>query len=173
MTAPSPTVRDETPSDVDAIRRVVLSAFPTPLESRLVDRLRENGRLTISLVAESGGHVVGHIAFSPVTVAGSDTGGLGLAPLSVAPECQIIGIGGALVRAGLDMCRRLGVPFAVVLGEPDYYRRFGFLPAATRGLFDAYGGGDAFAAIELAPRGIPGGGRVDYVPEFSEFTDAA
>lgn len=164
-------IRDEVPGDEEGIGLVLASAFPTSLESQLVSRLRASGRLRISLVAPLGEQIVGHVAFSPVTVAASE-GGLGLAPLSVLSEYQRQGIGSSLVRAGLAACRRLGAPFVVVLGEPHYYSRFGFVPAARWGLVDEYGGGDAFAAIEFNPGGIPpGGGLVRYAPEFSLFSE--
>jgi putative acetyltransferase len=159
-------IRPERPADADAIHAVVAAAFPTDAEARLVEALREAGRLTISLVAEDGGEVVGHIAFSPVTVEGVG-GGLGLAPLAVIPERRGEGVGGRLVREGLAAAGRAGAAFAVVLGEPGYYSRFGFEPAARHGLTDEYGGGDAFQVVTLG--GAPGRGLVKYAPEFAAF----
>jgi putative acetyltransferase len=165
------TVRPEQAADADAVRRVHEAAFPTPVEARLVDRLRSGGTALVALVAEEGGEVVGHVLFSPVTVeTGNDTttGGVGLAPVAVLPAYQSRGIGSRLVREGLEACRRAGHPFAVVLGGPDYYRRFGFRRAADFGLGNEYGADEAFMAIELRPGGLPAeGGLVRYSEEFA------
>ncbi|MBN9523740.1 N-acetyltransferase [bacterium] len=159
-------IRPERPADAGAIHAVVAAAFPTDAEAQLVKVLRDAGRLTISLVADDGGEVVGHVAFSPVTVDGVG-GGLGLAPLAVIPERRGEGIGGRLVREGLEAARAAGAAFAVVLGESVYYSRFGFEPAARHGLTDEYGGGDAFQVVALG--GVPGRGLVKYAPEFAAF----
>lgn len=163
-------IRPEQPADQPAIRTVNCAAFPTDAEARLVDRLRANGHAPISLVAEIDGQIVGHILFSPVTVAGLPAGGLGLAPLAVVPNHQRRGIGGQLVRAGLAACRDLGCSFVVLLGHPDYYPRFGVRRASELGLSNEYGADEAFQVIELHPGGVPaGGGLVQYGPEFAEF----
>jgi putative acetyltransferase len=164
-----PVIRSEEPADADTTRAVHRAAFPTPAESALVDDLRQSGRLTVSLVAIEDGQVVGHVAFSPVTVAGSSAG-LGLAPVAVLPGSQRQGVGASLVRAGLAACRAAAVPFVVVLGSPHYYGRFGFEAASRWGLSDEYGGGAAFQALELVPGSIPvNAGLVKYAPEFSRF----
>ncbi|KGX22891.1 acetyltransferase family protein [Burkholderia pseudomallei] len=98
-------------------------------ERRIVDALRVDGRLSVSLVAVRDGRLVGHVAFSPVAIGAGGEGWHGLAPLAVWPGCQRQGIGAALVRAGLDALRRAGARGCVVLGEPAYYARFGFGPA--------------------------------------------
>jgi len=162
------TVRPERPDDAPAIRRVHEAAFPTTLEGRLVDALRDAGRLTVSLVAERDREVVGHVAFSPVTLDGAPgvTDGVGLAPVAVLPAHQRRGVGAQLVREGLAACAAAG--FVVVLGDPAYYGRFGFAPASRWGLRDEYGGGEAFQALELRSGGIPAGaGLVRYAPEFA------
>jgi putative acetyltransferase len=162
-------IRPEQPRDADAIRAVHEAAFPTPAEGALVDALRRSGRLTLSLVAVVDGQIVGHIAFSPITVAGREVG-QGLAPLAVLPGRRRQGIGGRLVREGLNWCQKAAVPLVVVLGSPVYYGRFGFGPASRWGLSDEYGGGAAFQAIELSRGSIPpGGGLVKYAPEFAAF----
>jgi putative acetyltransferase len=109
-------IRPEAPPDLAAIHAVHLAAFPTDAEARLVDTLRDAGRLTISLVAVVEEGVVGHVAFSPVTV---DTivGGLGLAPIGVLPAFQQRGLGSRLIADGLAHARSLRVPFVVLLGR--------------------------------------------------------
>jgi putative acetyltransferase len=161
-------VREERPGDAPAIRLVHEAAFPTLAEAALVAALRAAGRLAVSLVALEADAVVGHVACSPLAV----PGGLGLAPLGVVPARQRRGIGAELVRAGPDAGRAGGAAFAVVLGEPAYYARFGFAPASRWGLLDECGGGDAFQALPLVPEGVPAGvGLVRYAPEFAAIGD--
>ena len=160
-------VRPERPGDVPAIRAVHAASFPTDAEARLVDRLRDAGRLVVSLVAEADGAVVGHVAFSPVAAA-AGAPGAGMAPVAVAEAHRRRGVAAELVRAGLQACRDAGFGWAVVLGEPADYARFGFRPASAFGLSDEYGGGPAFQAVELAPGALPAGaGLVRYGPEFA------
>jgi putative acetyltransferase len=164
---PSVTVRCEAPADRAGIHAVHAVSFPTAFEADLVDALRRAGRLTISLVAVEDDGIVGHVAFSPVSVPGT-TDGVGLAPVAVLPAFRRRGIAAQLIRDGLAECVRRGQGFVVVLGDPHYYRRFGFLPARGRGLRDEYGGGDAFQALELRPGAIPAdGGLVRYAPELA------
>jgi putative acetyltransferase len=133
----------------------------------LVDLLRAAGRLSVSLVAETGGVVIGNIAFSPVTVA-SDVCGAGLAPLAVVESHRRQGVAAELARAGLEACRAAGFGWVVVLGEPTYYSRFGFRAASEFGLYDEYGGGSAFQCVELIPGAMPAeAGLVRYAPEFA------
>jgi len=113
------------------------------------------------------GEVVGHVAFSPVSVVGA-IDGVGLAPVAVLPAFRRRGIAEQLVREGLEACKQLGHGFVVVLGDPRYYHRFGFMPASRWGLRDEYGGGEAFQALELRQGWIPAGGEVvRYAPEFA------
>jgi putative acetyltransferase len=161
------TIRPEQPGDAAAVRSVHEAAFPGHDEARLVDALRAAGRMVVSLVAEDNGRIVGHVAFSPVTVEGASDG-VGLAPVAVIPTAQRGGIGSRLIRSGLDICRQNGFGFVVVLGAPAYYGRFGFTPAHAWGLDDEYGGGEAFQALELREGSIPkDAGRVRYAPEFA------
>ena len=95
-------------------------------EAVIVKALRDAGALTLSLVAEQDGAIVGHVAFSPVTIGGEDVGWYGLGPVSVWPEQQKKGIGGALIREGLSRLEALGAKGCVLLGDPGYYHRFGF-----------------------------------------------
>jgi putative acetyltransferase len=171
-------VRPEAPEDRDAIRRVHVAAFPTPAEANLVDALRESGKAVLSLVAEFGGEIVGHVLFSPVRVIlgrfiGSDVTieahGLGLAPVAVLPAFQRQGIGAMLIQGGLSHCRRQDVGLVVVLGVPEYYSRFGFAKASTWKLRNEYGVDEPFMVLELKPYGIPSnGGLVKYAEEFSQ-----
>jgi len=157
-------IRPEQPGDAAAIHAVHVACFPSDLEARLVDLLRGAGRLSISLVAEIGGGVIGHVAFSPVTTAT----GAGLAPLAVAEPHRRHGVAAELVCAGLEACRAAGFGWAVVLGDPPYYGRFGFRAAADFGLSDEYSGGPAFQALELVPGALPAGaGLVRYASEFA------
>jgi putative acetyltransferase len=129
------TIRAEQPADAAAVRRVNERAFGQPAEADLVDRLRQSCADAVSLVADDDG-VVGHILFTPVVVDSGvrRTRGMGLAPMAVLPERQRQGIGSRLVREGLDILRKRGCPFVVVVGHPEYYPRFGFVPASTHGL---------------------------------------
>jgi putative acetyltransferase len=166
-------IRPEAPRDQRAIFDVNARAFPQPAEARLVDALRAANAVTSSLVAERDGRVVGHILFSPVRVEGEGGGFVaqGLGPVAVDPDCQRDGIGGALVRAGLDACRRAGHAIVFVLGHAAYYPRFGFEPAAPRGLFYADTSRDytpVFFVAELEAGALAGRtGVVHYRPEFA------
>jgi putative acetyltransferase len=161
-------LRPEEGGDADDIRAIHVAAFPTPAESRLVDALRAAGRSVVTLVAESEGRIAGHVLLTPVAVEGTANRGLGLAPLAVLPGQQRQGLGSALVRAGLARAAALGFDFVVVLGEPEYYRRFGFVTASRTGLGNEYGVDEPFMALALKPNGLAGvAGPVRYAPEFA------
>jgi putative acetyltransferase len=124
-------IRDEKTSDSAAIRAVVKGAFKTAPQTSgtgaaVVDALRAAGALTVSLVAVENDEVVGHVAFSPVTIDGEACGWFGLGPVAVRPDRPGRGIGEMLIRRGLDRLMSMSANGCVVLGEPDYYRRFGF-----------------------------------------------
>jgi predicted N-acetyltransferase YhbS len=128
------TVRKERLADVDDIRRVTEAAFrsmqhTTRTEQFIIDELRRCNQLTISLVAEDGGAIVGHVAISPVTISSGVAGWYGLGPISVAPNRQGRGIGAMLMKAALAELQRIGGAGCVVLGDPLYYGRFGFEPS--------------------------------------------
>jgi putative acetyltransferase len=132
-------IRSERPGDWEAVRAINLTAFDTAAEANLVDDLRKTADPLVSLVAIEESEIVGHILFSPVSLAGApELRLMGLAPMAVAPARQRQGIGAALVSAGLERCRVLGIDAVVVLGHPDYYPRFGFTEAVTRGLASEY-----------------------------------
>lgn len=126
-------IRDETADDADFIRSVTEAAFAGKAysdqsEGRIVDALREARALKLSLVAEERGEIVGHIAFSPVTIGGEECGWFGLGPVSVRPDRQQHGIGSALVNEGLRRMRGCGAGGVILVGDPAYYSRFGFKP---------------------------------------------
>lgn len=163
------TIDAELPDDIRAVRAVHVAAFPTSAEADLVDALRASHHATVSLVARVDGAVVGHVLFSPVTIERDGhviARGVGLAPLAVLPAHQRHGIGAALSRAGLDACRRIGAPFAVVLGEPAYYERFGFTRASDVGIDNEYGVRDEFMVLALASALPTGGGLARYGDKF-------
>jgi len=160
-------VRLEEPSDIPAIRKVHLASFAADDEAQLVESLRGAGHLTVSLVAEIDGAVVGHVAFSPVS-GGAGAVGLGLAPLAVLSGWRRHGVGGELVTRGLERCASLGFGWAVVLGDPGFYSRFGFRAGGEFDMTSEYGSGPSFQVIELE-RGslLVAAGRVRYGPEFT------
>jgi len=165
------TVRAEEPGDHTAVHEVNRLAFGQPNEADLVDAVRHFA--AVSLVAELEGKVVGHILFTPVTIQreGDRREAPALAPMAVLPEVQRRGIGSALVRAGLEACRRLGDDVVFVLGHTDYYPRFGFRGLAGTGLHCKYvePGHPAFMAAELSPGALEDlSGEVSYHPEFDK-----
>jgi len=126
------TVRHERPEDIESIARLTEAAFrnephSSHTEQFIVNALRCSGCLTVSLVAVDGGNIVGHVAASPVTVSSGASGWFGIGPISVSPDRQRQGIGSALMRAALVELQRLGGSGCVVLGDPGYYGKFGFL----------------------------------------------
>ena len=164
-------IRQERPEDIAAIRHVLEQAFRGSNEANLVEMLREANKATISLVAICEGQLVGHILFSPVTIAPAKAGfnGIGLAPVAVLPEFQKRGIGSSLIREGLEECRRGGYDIVVVLGNPRFYSRFGFLRASDYGLGNEYSADEHFMAMELRIGALAEvSGMVKYQPEFKE-----
>jgi putative acetyltransferase len=124
-------IRSEASDDVSAIAEVTAAAFETlaisnQTEQFIIAALRAAKVLTVSLVAEVDGRVVGHIAFSPVTVSDGSSNWYGLGPVSVLPECQRRGIGSALIQEGILRLKALGARGCCLVGHPEYYRRFGF-----------------------------------------------
>ena len=124
-------IRPETPQDKGAIEQITLAAFngkwySDQTEHLVINRLREAGAMSVSLVAEIDGKVVGHVAFSVVTINSEDIGWYGLGPVSVSPELQKQGIGLKLIREGLSLIKEKGARGCVLEGNPEYYQRFGF-----------------------------------------------
>lgn len=163
-------IRPENLTDHTAIRHVNTLAFGQPNEADLVDALRRHQALTVSLVAVQDHRIVGHIAFSPVSIASATTthDALGLGPMGVLPTHQRQGIGSQLVESGLQACRDIGGGVVVVLGHPHYYPRFGFTPTKPYGIvWERDAPEEAFMVQELRQgmlaqiRGV-----VKYRPEF-------
>lgn len=144
-------VRDETGKDRQAVFDVHAAAFPSPAEARLVDRLRDDGDLAISLVAQEDGAIVGHVAFSRMR---APFRALGLAPIGVLPSLQGRGCGSALVRAGLERARNEDWDGVFVLGDAAYYERFGFRQALASGFSCRYAG-EHFMALAMRGDGLP------------------
>jgi len=162
-------IRNEEPKDIEQVRSIVRSTFPTKAESKLVDALRANGKAILSLVAVNDDTVLGHILFSPVTTTPpSDAKGIGLAPVAIRPDVQLQGIGSKLIYQGLRLCKELGFDFCVVLGNPKYYHRFGFESASSFGTENEYGLDEEFILIRFSDCNVRG--LVRYAPEFAEFS---
>ena len=128
-------IRSETDADVSAITEVTVAAFKTleisnHTEQYIIAALRAAGALTLSLVAEVEGRVIGHIAFSPVTISDGTRNWYGLGPVSVLPAYQRQGVGKALIREGLARLKAMNAQGCCLVGHPDYYRKFGFIEHA-------------------------------------------
>lgn len=162
-----PLIRPEQPADVAAIHALTEAAFrqaehSSHTEQFIVDALRVRGELTVSLVAEQDGAVVGHVAVSPVAVSDGSTGWFGLGPISVLPARQGQGVGAALMQAAIDALRSQQAHGCVLLGEPAYYGRFDF--RAEPGLILPGVPAEYFQALCLQPPMAQG--EVRYSPAF-------
>lgn len=162
------TIRPEAPGDEETIFALTKDAFePMPFsdgdEQHVIDRVRADGDLTLSLVAEDGERIVGHIAFSPVTISDRATGWFGLGPVSVWPELQQRGIGGALIKRGIADLRAKQANGIVLIGSNIYYPRFGFehVPQLTYS-----GGPPEFFQVLLLNGDLPRG-EVAFAPGFT------
>jgi putative acetyltransferase len=162
-------IRPETAGDEAAIARVTEEAFRTleasnQTEQYILEALRAAGALTISLVAEQEGRILGHVAFSPIQIADGTEGWFGLGPVSVAPVAQRKGIGTALIRAGLERLKSLGAQGCCVVGHPGYYERFGF--EHPRDLTFPGVPPEVFFALEFRESGLRG--QVSFHPAFAQ-----
>jgi putative acetyltransferase len=163
-------IRLELPADIIGIHMVEAAAFNRPAEADLVDRLRENGKVTLSLVAEEDAIICGHVLFSPVVLQSEDGEfhAVGLGPVAVDPTLQRQGIGATLIREGLMRLREAQAPVVFVEGNPSYYGRFGFRDAEQVGIsceFNPPPG--CFMLLELRPGSLGGRqGVVHYSEEF-------
>ncbi len=165
-------IRAEQPGDRAAIHQLNAAAFGRANEANLVDRLRGLPSM-LSLVAVESVEIVGHLFFSPVMVEGWDADKaplMGLGPVAVHPRCQGRGVGTQLITWGLERCAQQRVKAVVVLGDPNFYARFGFVPAYTKGLTCEFiAPEEAFRVLELASSFLEGyQGQVKYRPEFRD-----
>ncbi len=147
-------IREEELADTEAIWNINADAFETEEEANLVNELRDSGCTFISLVADVDSKIVGHILFTPVELTGisNKLKIIGLAPMAVLQQYQNKGIGSNLVKTGIELCKSKGYDAAVVLGHPEYYPKFGFVPSVTYGIKSEYEVPDeAFMILELAP----------------------
>ncbi len=161
-------IRSEKSADIDAIEQVTLAAFmgkfsDNPTEHLIVNGLRDAGALSLSLVAEVGEKIVGHVAFSAVTINGENLNWYGLGPISVIPELQKQGVGSKLIHEGLSAIRSLGAKGCVLEGSPVYYQRFGFKPYP--GLIYEYAPGLEFFMALPFHEDVPQG-KVEYHQAF-------
>lgn len=162
-------IREEQPSDIDKIWKVNTEVFETKAEANLVKALRKSGCNYISLVAEIKNEIVGHILFTPVNLTENNKLKImGLAPMAVMSQFQNKGIGSKLVNTGLEFCKHQGYDAAVVLGHPNYYPKFGFIPSFKYGIKSEYDVPvDVFMVLELVPESLKGHkGIIKYHEEF-------
>ncbi len=167
-------IRKETPDDFRQVARLIEMAFGQKKEAVLVEKLRHNKKYNsnLSIVAEYNERVIGHILFFPIVIRTQETEieSLALAPLSVSPEFQKMGVGRRLIEDGLRKAREIGYTSVIVLGHPEYYSKFGFVPARKWGIFAPFEvSADAFMGIELqADALLDASGVVEYPEEFLE-----
>jgi putative acetyltransferase len=163
-------IRPESVQDHAAVAGVNHAAFGGQVEAKLVERLRGDGLVIVSLVAvDDSGQVAGHILFSPVAVVAA-TGEIqvaSLAPMAVLPSHQRRGIGSMLVEHGIEACRRYGYDAIIVVGHPAYYPRFGFSHALVARLQNPFAADDAFMGLELVRGSLSGvEGKIVYPSAF-------
>jgi putative acetyltransferase len=161
------TIRPERPEDAAGIDALLRAAFPGAAEADLVRRLRADGDLALSLVADENGTVIGQVAFVPVALDPDPGYRLwGLAPISVLPPRQGQGIGSALTKAGLDLAAAAGVGMVLVLGDQNYYGRFGFDTMLAERI-DVVWAGPYFAGLTLIDV-TPPRGKATYPAAFAD-----
>ena len=159
-------MRPEQPADAAAVRAVLQAAFAGPQEADMVERLRADGDFVMALVAGHAGDTAGFVGFARLAVKHGDAAvpAVGLAPLGVVPPLQRKGIGGTLVRESLSRLKAMGETVVFVLGDPAYYRRFGF---AVRPAFVCRYAGPYFQVLRLADD-APTSGTVSYPDPFND-----
>lgn len=165
MSTATPAIRQETAADREAIYALHLAAFGGEGEAKLVDALRAEGEVVLSLVAEEEAHVVGHVLYSRLTLDPVQSGASSLAPVAVAPERQKQGKGSRLIEEAHRMLAARGEKIVFVLGDPAYYGRFGFSVAAARPFRTPYDG-EYMQALALTPD-APKSGAVHYPRAFA------
>jgi putative acetyltransferase len=156
-------LRAELPSDRDGIRKLLRLRFPAPAEAELVDRLRADGEVAISLIAEESDGIMGHVLFSRMS---APFPALGLAPVAVDPAWRRQGIAARLIEDGLAKARDTGWRAVFVLGDPAYYRRFGFDVGLAAGFSSPYAG--PHFMVRALTDALPAlAGSVDYPKAFA------
>ena len=163
-------IRAAEAGDAGGIRTVHLAAFPSAQEADLVGQLEADGDAAISVVAEDDGWIVGHILLSRMRARadGRPVHALGLAPVAVLPERQRQGIGSALIEAGLEQARSRGTDIVFLVGEPEYYGRFGFRADLAAPFASPYAGRYFQAKLLRNDFTLPESGKADYAPAFAE-----
>lgn len=160
-------LRLETDRDRDGIEKLLLETFPTALEAHLVHMLREDGDVVFSLVASEPTGVIGHALFSRMP---APAGSLALGPVAVTAPRRRQGIAAALIRAGLEHAKADTWEAVIVLGDPSYYRRFGFSREAVRRMSCRYAGPNLMG-LAMAKTAF-GGSRIEYAPAFTKIEDS-
>jgi putative acetyltransferase len=159
-------IREERAEDIEQVHIVEAMAFGREAEADLVDALRAHGKASLSLVAEDGGQILGHVLFSPGRIGATPVEGLG--PVAVRPERQGQGIGSALIRAGLASLRQAGHRIVMVEGNPAYYTRFGFQDATPLGITCEFNPPPGCFMVQALLEGALAGvqGKACYAEEF-------
>lgn len=160
-------IRPEADSDQEDITELLLAAFPTSFEARLVEHLRKDGDAVFSLVAVEASDVIGHALFSRLR---APEGALSLAPVAVAAHRRRRGIAAAMIKAGIGRARAEDWSAVVVLGDPSYYRRFGFSRKAVLGMSCRYSG-PGLLGLALSENGLEGA-RIEHAPAFSSIRES-
>lgn len=167
-------IRPAEPGDEAGIRAVHLAAFPTALEADLVEAVEHDGDSVVSLVADGAAGIAGHVMLSRMRVEGGGRSfrALGLGPVAVLPGHQGMGLGAAMIEGALAIAGATGEALVFLLGEPAYYRRFGFSAEAAAAFASPYAG-PYFMALALRPDfAPPADGKADYAPAFSRLPEA-
>ena len=159
-------IREEDPADTAAVRAIVQKAFGRPDEARLVERLRADGDTVLAAVAVSNEIIVGYVMLSKMM---APFRAVGLAPVAVLPKCQRRGIATQLIRWALQWVEQHGWEGVFVLGDPSFYRRFGFDPETAAGFETPYAG-PHFMALAFGPALPASGGRIEYAGAFAELS---
>jgi putative acetyltransferase len=166
-------IRRAESADAASIRAVHLAAFPTAAEAYLVERIEQDGDRVASLVAEREGEVAGHVLLSRMVVSGDGRAlrAVGLGPVAVHPRFQRSGIGSGLVRDALAVAAETGEEMVFVVGEPEYYSRFGFSAQTAKPFASPYAGPYLMALSLREGWALPGSGEAAYARAFSQLED--
>ena len=154
-------IRAERPEDAEAVHELLLRCFPTAAEASLARALRESGDAAFSFVALASGTVIGHVLFSHLL---APQGALALAPVAVEERWRKQGVAASIIRTGLALAKARGIALVVVLGDPAYYRRFGFRPETIEGMASRYAGPNLMGLALANNR--PSGTTIEYAPAF-------